>query len=121
MLGCGPTVLTPDRRIGSVGAGCVCAGFTAIFYFLEIDSIFDGPIQKLVMFDPSRRVPRRMPLSRTSDTGSAVFASTRGWTLLDNLSSLSFALSYLTSLHAMPVHGRHISFTDSDFPLPNLI
>jgi hypothetical protein len=76
-------------------------GFMAISDLLDIDSIFDMPSSNLVMFDPSRLAPRPgMPLSRSSDLGNADFASTRGSTRLGNYPSLSFANSYLTSMHA---------------------
>jgi hypothetical protein len=92
----------------------------AISNLLDIDSISDRPISNLVMSDPSRRaLPPGMPLSRTSDLGNAVLASTRGSTRLGKCSSLSFADSYLTSIHAFS--GTDVPFSVCHFLLSNVV
>jgi hypothetical protein len=66
----------------------------AISNLLDIDSISDMPISNLIMFFPSRLAPPPgMPLSRSSDLGNALLASTPGSTRLGKCSSLSFANS----------------------------
>jgi hypothetical protein len=81
----------------------VLEGFMAISNLLDIDSISEIPISNLDMFDPPRRAPPLgLPLNRSSDLGNAIFAATRGPTRLDKDCSLSFANSYLTSVHVNP-------------------
>jgi hypothetical protein len=94
-------------------------GFMAISNLLGIDSIFDMPISNLVMFDSSHRAaPLGMRLSRSSDLGNAVFASTRGSTRLGKCRSLWFANSYVTSMHAVPTHRGCHPFDRLLFPAP---
>jgi hypothetical protein len=85
---------------------------------LDIDSISDMPISNLVMFDHSRRAPSLgLPSNRSSDLGNAVVAATRGPTRLDNDCSLSFANSYLTSVHVRPAQRDRRPFDRLPFSL----
>jgi hypothetical protein len=81
----------------------------------DIELIFIGLFSNSVMVDPSRQAPPlRMPLSESFDAGNGVFAASRAsarlredsslsFNAVGENTSLSFANSYLISLHGTPI------------------